>query len=257
MDGDDTPPPPNRPLIRQAVAFGGSFPTVPVQGITTYQFQPPRINNTVFLPGQAPVKEISKPKKRKKKDVAFLAQSGRFRIEGYGVMNTPAPLPIPTAQTPAPTGPIRVPEPGPYGSLYRIPDQQREDSPAAGSGTLTDASTRSRGPTRTRRTTTEPRRKPTHRSSQLSQVLPTHGLSSSPRSHRRQSPPSSSRRPSHYRHDYEPRSSRHVNADAGPSGRRAVSYSESDDHDSTEDNPGYRGYASTTSSGASTIRSYT
>ncbi|KAJ7188129.1 hypothetical protein C8R46DRAFT_1053737 [Mycena filopes] len=113
--GEDDTPPPEGPLIRQAVAFSWtpSIPTAPTS-INTYQASPiPTQQN--FLPGQAvaapPPKPPPKPRKKTKKRSApqFSAQTGRFRIGTYD--------PTPTTEPALSAGE------GPYASMYRATDK--------------------------------------------------------------------------------------------------------------------------------------
>ncbi|KAJ7045619.1 hypothetical protein C8F04DRAFT_940431, partial [Mycena alexandri] len=109
---DDDTPPPEAPLIRQAVAFSWtpSIPTAPTS-INTYQASAiPTQQN--FLPGQvvqAPPPPPLPPKRRgkskKRSAPQFSAQTGRFRIGAYD------PTPV---TEPAITG-----GEGPYASMYR------------------------------------------------------------------------------------------------------------------------------------------
>ncbi|KAJ7722135.1 hypothetical protein DFH07DRAFT_760116, partial [Mycena maculata] len=109
---DDDTPPPEGPIIRQAVAFSWT-PSIPTAAasINTYQASPlpTQKHNTFFLPGQevpVPPPPPKPPKTRKKKSVAgFSSQTGRFRVNAYD--------PTPSA-TPALTS-----GDGPYASMYR------------------------------------------------------------------------------------------------------------------------------------------
>lgn len=113
---DDTPPPQERPLLRQAVAFATATPTT----LETYQASVASVadpNATYFLPGQEvplprPPKRSTRPK-AKKTDISpkkrkmneFSAQTGRFRLPVYD--------PSPSAEPPIHSGD------GPYSSMYR------------------------------------------------------------------------------------------------------------------------------------------
>ena len=94
---DDTPPPPERPLLRQPVAFAWSSSTSVVpesSAINTYQAtlpSPRARSSTIYLPGQAPIashktrggsrttKSGGPSKKRRIKDYA--GQTSRFRLD--------------------------------------------------------------------------------------------------------------------------------------------------------------------------------
>ncbi|KAJ7647230.1 hypothetical protein FB45DRAFT_1100227 [Roridomyces roridus] len=106
-DNDDTPPP-EGPLIRQAVAFSWtpSIATAPAS-INTYQAPsiPSQNRSAIFLPGQAVTAPPKPPKTRKKKRKAEDAQQTRFRIASYDP--TPSTIPATSKGT------------GPYESMYR------------------------------------------------------------------------------------------------------------------------------------------
>lgn len=116
MADDDTPPPPERPIIRQAVAFSATLQAPP--SISTYQASLPAVapKKTYFLPGQeVPANpgtvmdpkpsKIRGPAKRAKRADEFSGQTGRFRLETYD--------PTPNFDPPMAHGQ------GPYSSLYR------------------------------------------------------------------------------------------------------------------------------------------
>ena len=123
---DDTPPPSERPLLRQPVAFAWnnslpSLATAPVD-LNTYQASIPNVassSNTAFLPGQevpssalpAPKTKGSRTKKadgtsaKKRRTVEYSGQTGRFRLNAYD--------PTPSTSPPLQQGQ------GPYSSIYR------------------------------------------------------------------------------------------------------------------------------------------
>ncbi|KAJ7091283.1 hypothetical protein C8R44DRAFT_817550 [Mycena epipterygia] len=108
IPADDNTPPPEGPIIRQAVAFSWtpSIPTAP--SINTYQASPIPKQNTVFLPGQevpAPPPPPKPPKTKKKSAPRFSSQTGRFRVTAYDP--TPSVTPALTSGD------------GPYASMYR------------------------------------------------------------------------------------------------------------------------------------------
>ena len=91
---DDTPLPPERPLLRQPVAFAWSSSTSEPSAIDTYQVtlpSPRARSSTIYLPGQAPItshktrgssratKSGGPSKKRRIKDYA--GQTNRFRLD--------------------------------------------------------------------------------------------------------------------------------------------------------------------------------
>ncbi|KAJ7783285.1 hypothetical protein B0H16DRAFT_1297364, partial [Mycena metata] len=149
---DDDTPPPEAPLIRQAVAFSWtpSIPTAPAS-INTYQASAiPTQQN--FLPGQVvqappppppPLKRRGKSKKRSASQ--FSAQTGRFRLGDYD----PTP-----ASEPALTG-----GEGPYASMYRATPAASDNPAASTEGQASEAA-----PTGTRKSLrskpSEPRSKP-------------------------------------------------------------------------------------------------
>ncbi|KAF8161187.1 hypothetical protein B0H34DRAFT_699813 [Crassisporium funariophilum] len=123
-EDDNTPPPAERPLIRQALGFAVNQPP---QSINTYEATP--ASAPIFLPGQEvpmpPKPKITKPKKtgvgvkRPRKPEAYVGQTSRFRIQTYD--------PTPSAEPPIHSGT------GPYASLYREsvpPFETRQYSPA-------------------------------------------------------------------------------------------------------------------------------
>ncbi|TFK44801.1 hypothetical protein BDQ12DRAFT_673598 [Crucibulum laeve] len=118
---DDTPPPPERPIIRQAVAFSAAPAAVTVN---TYEASIPAAptHNIFFLPGQEvpKVKAKKRAAKKAKRTEEFASQTGRFRLESYD--------PSPASQPPIHFGN------GPYNSLFRgtLPggNAQRSESPA-------------------------------------------------------------------------------------------------------------------------------
>lgn len=93
---DDTPPPPDKPVIRQALAFDGSSTST---NLNTYQAKPPTVN-AIFLPGQTvapppkPPKKPKQPKKPRKKD-PYGTQAGRFRLSDW---STPPEVPASVSQ---------------------------------------------------------------------------------------------------------------------------------------------------------------
>ena len=123
---DDTPPPLERPLLRQPVGFAwnnsSSLSTAP-PGLNTYQASTPitaSSSSPVFLPGQevpfvlpAPKSKSSRPKRsdgtssKKRRTAEYSGQTGRFRLSKYD--------PTPSASPPIHHGQ------GPYSSMYRAP----------------------------------------------------------------------------------------------------------------------------------------
>lgn len=124
---DDTPPPPERPLLRQPVGFAWnnslSLSTAP-SDLNTYQASLPvtaSSSSAVFLPGQAvPSLPLPTPKSKskgsrtkksdgtsvKKRRIAdYPGQTGRFRLPAYD-------------PTPSTSPPIHHGQ-GPYSSMYR------------------------------------------------------------------------------------------------------------------------------------------
>ncbi|KAF9066169.1 hypothetical protein BDP27DRAFT_1449886 [Rhodocollybia butyracea] len=87
IENDDTPPPPDKPVIRQALGFAAfddssTFTT----SLNTYQAKPTTKSTRKFLPGQS-VAPLPKPKKakvqkppKKKKKEDYTQQIGRFRL---------------------------------------------------------------------------------------------------------------------------------------------------------------------------------
>ncbi|KAF5317211.1 hypothetical protein D9611_003983 [Ephemerocybe angulata] len=222
---DDTPPPQERPLIRQAVGFGSAFaPSVAPPSSSIYQEPVSITPNAPLLPGQ--FLEVVKPppkkttSKKKKKADPYAGQSGRFRLEAYDA--TPAGAP------PTQSGA------GPYSSSFRAtqPPAHRSESPAVrmepyryastASETVHTQSERSISPpapkpsrgsnkskdsakSRNRTTTQSQSRQPyvdAHTHSRVPSTTPApasitdHGPSPPP-------PPSSGSRNTHYRRDYE------------------------------------------------------
>lgn len=118
MADDDTPPPPERPIIRQAVAFSA---TLQAPSISTYQASLPTVapKKNYFLPGQevpanpgtvmdsksSKTKKTGGSAKRAKRADDFSGQTGRFRLQTYD--------PTPNFDPPMAHGQ------GPYSSLYR------------------------------------------------------------------------------------------------------------------------------------------
>lgn len=133
VDADDTTPPPaERPILRQSLAFQSDKPS---QIVSTYEASvEPAPKTTHFLPGQvvpAPPRTRAPRKtktgiKRPRRPDAYPGQTTRFRLQTYD--------PTPSSEPPIAHGN------GPYSSLYRgvAPSQDRQDSP--------DASTTSGGP---------------------------------------------------------------------------------------------------------------
>ncbi|KAG6842179.1 hypothetical protein C0991_001672 [Blastosporella zonata] len=98
---DDTPPPPERPLLRQPVAFAWSGTTTTVAvppALNTYEMVispvTGRSQDTLFLPGQAVVRnpppparrkknQTDGPSRKKKKTNDYGGQTTRFRLEAY------------------------------------------------------------------------------------------------------------------------------------------------------------------------------
>ncbi|KAF6760247.1 hypothetical protein DFP72DRAFT_805601, partial [Ephemerocybe angulata] len=222
---DDTPPPQERPLIRQAVGFGSAFaPSVAPPSSSIYQEPVSITPNAPLLPGQ--FLEVVKPppkkttSKKKKKADPYAGQSGRFRLEAYDA--TPAGAP------PTQSGA------GPYSSSFRAtqPPAHRSESPAVrmepyryastASETIHTQSERSISPpapkpsrgsnkskdsakSRNRTTTQSQSRQPyvdAHTHTRVPSTTPApasitdHGPSPPP-------PPSSGSRNTHYRRDYE------------------------------------------------------
>jgi hypothetical protein len=122
---DDTPPPLERPLLRQPVGFAwnntSSISTAP-PALNTYQASLPTAsssNSIMFLPGQevsslppqVPKAKGSRPKTsdgkvtKKRRTAEYSTQTGRFRLDAYD--------PTPSEGPPLHHGP------GPYSSLYR------------------------------------------------------------------------------------------------------------------------------------------
>jgi hypothetical protein len=129
MADDDTPPPPERPIIRQAVAFSATLQAPP--SISTYQASLPAIapKKKYFLPGQevpanpgtvmdsnpSKTKKTGGTAKRAKRADDFSGQTGRFRLQTYD--------PTPNFDPPMAHGQ------GPYSSLYRYtPETQTQES---------------------------------------------------------------------------------------------------------------------------------
>ncbi|KAK0485866.1 hypothetical protein IW261DRAFT_1328932, partial [Armillaria novae-zelandiae] len=114
LPDDDTPPPPERPIIRQAVAFT----TITPANINTYEPTEAPRPTTSFLPGQEVTQpEAPKRKARSKKTKhsdSFPDQVGRFRIKSYD----------PTASTAPPMQQGN----GPYSSIYRAVPYKENNS---------------------------------------------------------------------------------------------------------------------------------
>jgi len=126
VENDTTPPPTERPLLRQPLGFSIDQPA---QSLNTYEasvLAPAKLG--VFLPGQevpVPLKpKNSKPKKgssgvkRPRRPEAYAGQTSRFRIQTYD--------PTPSIEPPIHYGS------GPYSSLYRgvVPSTEtRQDYP--------------------------------------------------------------------------------------------------------------------------------
>lgn len=122
---DDTPPPAERPVLRQAVGFSWDTSTSIIPSATaklnTYEAPPPPKSNKStpkYLPGQEVPPVRQKPTKKRGSDAStesekrvkhfndqFVGQTGSFRLKGYN----------PTA----PTGAPLESGSGPYSSLYR------------------------------------------------------------------------------------------------------------------------------------------
>lgn len=107
---DDTPPPEQRPLIRQAVGFAQTV-TAPAN-VDTYEARPATSSQkaTTFLPGQEVVipKKKKEPRSKKVKHSAnFPNHVSRFRLESYDP--TAGPSVVPPLQSGT----------GPYSSIYR------------------------------------------------------------------------------------------------------------------------------------------
>lgn len=139
---DETPQPEDRPLIRQAVAFGGvtsSF-SLPTSSIYTATLPAPTTGKAQFLPGQV----VKKPRRKKKDDAPYKKHSGRFRLEAYNPGTPSEVLP----------GPMIQQGPGPYASAFRgytDPRSTRSASPAVTpTSTLASHSERSASPAPTR-----------------------------------------------------------------------------------------------------------
>lgn len=139
---DETPQPEDRPLIRQAVAFGGvtsSF-ALPTSSIYTATLPAPTTGKTQFLPGQV----VKKPRRKKKDDAPYKKHSGRFRLEAYNPGTPSEVLP----------GPMIQQGPGPYASAFRgytDPRSARSASPAVTpTSTLASHFERSASPAPTR-----------------------------------------------------------------------------------------------------------
>ena len=98
-------PPPERPLVREPVAFSSFTGTA---NINTYQASLPPVLNSRYLPGQKPSSDKGK-KKRNKRSTPFSAQTHRFRAEAYAHNS-------PRSQSDDP--PLQQGQ-GPYNSLYR------------------------------------------------------------------------------------------------------------------------------------------
>lgn len=134
MADDDTPPPPERPIIRQAVAFSATLQAPP--SISTYQASLPTVasKKNYFLPGQevpanpgmvmdpkpSKTKKTGGAAKRAKRGDKFSGQTSRFRLQAYD--------PTPNFDPPLAHGQ------GPYSSLYRYTSEgppQESQPPAA------------------------------------------------------------------------------------------------------------------------------
>ncbi|KAF9263239.1 hypothetical protein L218DRAFT_999590 [Marasmius fiardii PR-910] len=108
---DDTPPPENRPLIRQALGFTEAVaPSV----IQTYEYS--SVSSTArkakFLPGQSvevPPEPKKRPKKRERKGT-YGGHTGRFRLTDVPPLSSPNTAPPPTT-TQFNSYPIQQPTP--------------------------------------------------------------------------------------------------------------------------------------------------
>lgn len=101
---DETPPPPERPLVREPVAFSSV-----AANVTTYQVSslPSSSSQIKYLPGQNPSTTKGR-KKRTKHTTPFSAQTGRFRLQAYDHVSSTHNHDEPLQQGQ-----------GPYHSLYR------------------------------------------------------------------------------------------------------------------------------------------
>ena len=101
---DETPPPPERPLVREPVAFSSV-----AANVTTYQVSsiPPSSSQIKYLPGQNPSTTKGR-KKRTKHATPFSSQTGRFRLQAYAHGSSANNHDEPLRQGQ-----------GPYHSLYR------------------------------------------------------------------------------------------------------------------------------------------
>lgn len=139
MADDDTPPPPERPIIRQAVAFSATLQAPP--SISTYQASLPAVapKKAYFLPGQEvpanpgtvmdskPSKTKKTGAKRAKRADNFSGQTGRFRLQAYD--------PTPNFDPPMAHGQ------GPYSSLYRYTSEAPTQESHSSAARLTVGST--------------------------------------------------------------------------------------------------------------------
>ncbi|KAH7888603.1 hypothetical protein F5I97DRAFT_2003561 [Phlebopus sp. FC_14] len=108
-DDAETPPPENAPIIRQAVGF--SWAPSGAASISTYQATlPAQPTAPYFLPGQAPIPPPKPPKPtkpratRKKKNEAYSAQTGRFRLTAAATELQPVASPSPAPSHYSPFG---------------------------------------------------------------------------------------------------------------------------------------------------------
>lgn len=125
MEHDPTPPPSERPLLREPLGFSIDQPA---QSINTYEASAAPTKLAVFLPGQeVPIppkpksfkKKGSSGVKRPRRPEAYAGQTSRFRIQTYD--------PTPSVEPPIHYGS------GPYSSLYRgvaPTTETRPDPPA-------------------------------------------------------------------------------------------------------------------------------
>jgi hypothetical protein len=120
---DDTPPPSERPLLRQPVGFAWNNLSTAPADLNTYQVSIPitaSSSSPIFLPGQevplvppAPKSKSSRTKRsdgtssKKRRTAEYSGQTGRFRLSAYD--------PTPSASPPIHHGQ------GPYSSMYRAP----------------------------------------------------------------------------------------------------------------------------------------
>lgn len=141
---DDTPPPPERPLLRQPVGFAwsGSKSGAAVEppALNTYQATLPSTNastGTFFLPGQAvppaPSKKKTSTSRTKKSDghpkkrrpASYAQQTSRFRLQAYDPSLSEKP-------------PIQQGE-GAYSSMFRGTPADAFNAAASPASTLTSS----------------------------------------------------------------------------------------------------------------------